>query len=754
MEDRAFALVVALAQMTTAKIIYTKTDEAPALATYSFLPIIMAFTDAAGIAVETRDISLSARILANFPENLSDEQQQDDALAELGELAKTPAANIIKLPNISASVPQLHAAIKELQSHGYDIPDFPEEPENDTERDVHARYSKILGSAVNPVLREGNSDRRVAAAVKAYARQNPHSMGAWNPDSRSQVVHMDDGDFYGSEQSTVVAQDGVVKIEFIAADGDVSILREPVAVIKDEVIDASCMDCAALRDFYAREIDAAKTEGTLLSLHLKATMMKVSDPIMFGHAVTLYYDEVFKKHAALFDELGVDANNGVGDVYAKILSLPDAQRQEVEADIAAVYEKRPALAMVDSDKGITNLHVPSNIIIDASMPATIRTSGKMWGPDGDLADTRAMIPDRCYAGIYDVVIQFCKEHGAFDVATMGNVCNVGLMAQKAEEYGSHDKTFEISTAGKVRVVGESGNVLLEHDVNAGDIWRMCQTKDLPIRDWVKLAVRRARQTASPAIFWLDENRAHDRNLIDKTRHYLGDHDTSGLDIRILSPVAAMRVTLDRVRNGEDTISVTGNVLRDYLTDLFPILELGTSAKMLSIVPLLAGGGLYETGAGGSAPKHVQQFLTEGHLRWDSLGEYLALAISIGDLAEKSGNDQAHIIADALNKATSKYLECNKSPSRKVNELDNRGSQYYLAMYWAEALAKNVVDQALANKFSGAAEALAENETTILGELNAAQGSAVNIGGYYQPDSELATKALRPSKTLNAIIDSI
>ncbi len=740
--------------MSTAKIIYTITDEAPALATISFLPIVTAFADIAGIAVETRDISLAARILADFPEYLTDEQQQHDALAELGELVKTADANIIKLPNISASIPQLHAAIEELRSHGYNVPGFPEEPENDVERDVHARYSKILGSAVNPVLREGNSDRRVAAAVKAYAQRHPHSMGEWSADSRSQVAHMDDGDFYSSEQSTIVAQDGKLRIEFVDADDEVSVLRDQVPVLDGEVIDASRMSCAALRDFYVREISAAKVDGVLLSLHLKATMMKVSDPIMFGHAVTVYYDEVFEKHAALFTDIGVDANNGIGDVYNKIATLSETRRKEVEADIAAVYEKRPALAMVDSDKGITNLHVPSNIIIDASMPAAIRTSGKMWGPDGELADTRAMIPDRCYAGIYDVVIQFCKEHGAFDVITMGNVCNVGLMAQKAEEYGSHDKTFEIAAAGKVRVVSESGDVLLEHDVNTGDIWRMCQTKDLPIRDWVKLAVRRARQTASPAIFWLDENRAHDRNLIEKTQHYLKNHDTSGLDIRILSPVAAMRVTLERVRNGEDTISVTGNVLRDYLTDLFPILELGTSAKMLSIVPLLAGGGLYETGAGGSAPKHVQQFLAEGHLRWDSLGEFLALAISIGDLAEKSGNDQAHIIADALNKATSKYLDCNKSPSRKVNELDNRGSHYYLAMYWAEALAKNVVDQALADKFSGAAEALTENEATILGELNAAQGSAVDIGGYYQPDSELATKALRPSKTLNAIIDSI
>lgn len=740
--------------MTTAKIIYTITDEAPALATVSFLPVVKAFTDAAGIAVETRDISLAARILADFPEYLTDEQQQNDALAELGELVKTADANIIKLPNISASIPQLHAAIEELRSHGYNVPGFPEEPENDVERDVNSRYAKILGSAVNPVLREGNSDRRVAVAVKAYAKLHPHSMGEWSADSRSRVVHMDDGDFYASEQSMIVAQDVTLRIEFVAADDEVSVLRDQVLVLEGEVIDASRMDCAALRDFYAREIGAAKVDDVLLSLHLKATMMKVSDPILFGHAVTVYYSEVFEKHAALFADIGVDANNGIGDVFEKIAVLSNEQRAEVEADIAAVYAKRPALAMVDSDKGITNLHVPSNVIIDSSMPAAIRASGKMWGPDGKLADTRAMIPDRCYAGIYDEVIKFCKQHGAFDVTTMGNVCNIGLMAQKAEEYGSHDKTFEILARGVVRVCNDAGDVLLAHDVNAGDIWRMCQTKDLPIRDWVKLAVRRARQTAIPAIFWLDENRAHDRNLIDKTKHYLKNHDTTGLDIRILSPVEAMRVTLDRVRNGEDTISVTGNVLRDYLTDLFPILELGTSAKMLSIVPLLAGGGLYETGAGGSAPKHVQQFLSEGHLRWDSLGEFLALAVSIEDLAEKSGNRQAHIIADALHKATRKYLDNDKSPSRKVGELDNRGSQYYLTLYWAEAMANNIVDQQLADKFSKAATALAENEATIIAELNAGQGSAVDLGGYYQPDDDLMAKVLRPSATFNGIIDAI
>ncbi|NQV87041.1 MAG: NADP-dependent isocitrate dehydrogenase, partial [Woeseiaceae bacterium] len=601
--------------MSTAKIIYTKTDEAPALATYSFLPIVTAFTRAAGIVVETRDISLAGRILANFPENLNPEQRHSDSLAELGELAKTPAANIIKLPNISASVPQLQEAITELQSQGYDIPNYPEEPRNDSEKETKVRYAKVLGSAVNPVLREGNSDRRVAAAVKIFAKRHPHSMGAWSSDSKTHVAHMEDGDFYSSEQSVVVSDEGNLKISLFVKDGSETVLRAAVPVLKDEVVDASRMDCAALAAFYAKEMDAAKRDGVLFSLHLKATMMKVSDPIMFGHAVEVYYKDAYQKHAAVLQKLGVDVNNGVGDVYAKIADLPAAQRTAIEADFAAVYETRPALAMVNSDKGITNLHVPSDVIIDASMPAAVRSSGQMWGPDGKLADTKALIPDRCYAGIYDEVINNCKQHGAFDVTTMGNVCNVGLMAQKAEEYGSHDKTFEIATAGIVKVMNAAGDVLLEHAVNAGDIWRMCQTRDLPIRDWVKLAVNRARQTGTPAIFWLDENRAHDRQVIQKVTQYLQDHDTNGLDIRVLSPIEAMRVTLARVRKGEDTISVTGNVLRDYLTDLFPILELGTSAKMLSIVPLLAGGGLYETGAGGSAPKHVQQFLNEGHLRW-------------------------------------------------------------------------------------------------------------------------------------------
>lgn len=740
--------------MSTARIIYTKTDEAPALATFSLLPIVTGFTDAAGIVVDTRDISLAGRILANFPEKLTADQQHGDALAELGELAKTPAANIIKLPNISASIPQLHAAIEELQSQGFDIPDYPEEPKNEAEQKIKSRYAKVLGSAVNPVLREGNSDRRVAAAVKAYAKKNPHSMGEWRPDSKSRVAHMDEGDFYSSEKSAVVAAPGNLRIEFEAVDGGVTVLREQVPVLEDEVIDATVMDCAALRDFFAKEIEDAKAKDVLWSLHLKATMMKVSDPIMFGHAVTVYYSDVFNKHGALFDELGVDANNGIGDVYAKISDLPETRQSEIKADIEAVYADRPAMAMVDSDKGITNLHVPSNVIIDASMPAAIRTSGQMWGPDGNLHDTKFVIPDRCYAGIYQEVMSFCRDHGAFDVQTMGNVCNVGLMAQKAEEYGSHDKTFEIAAHGHVRVVNETGEVLLEHTVQKGDIWRMCQTKDLPIRDWVKLAVTRARQTGTTAIFWLDESRAHDRNLIKLAKRYLEDHDTTGLDIRILSPVDAMRATLERVNDGKDTISVTGNVLRDYLTDLFPILELGTSAKMLSIVPLLAGGGLYETGAGGSAPKHVQQFLGEGHLRWDSLGEFLALAVSIEELAEKSDNAKAKVLADALNEANSRYLEENKSPSRKVNELDNRGSHYYLAMYWAQAMSQQANDPELAQQFAGPAKSLAASENRIISELNKAQGKAVDIGGYYNPDDKLAANAMRPSATLNAIIDSI
>jgi isocitrate dehydrogenase len=740
--------------MSTAKIIYTKTDEAPALATYSFLPIVKAFTEAADIAIDSRDISLAGRILANFPDKLSDAQRQPDALAELGELAKTPDANIIKLPNISASLPQLVAAIEELQSQGFDIPDYPEDPKTSAETDIKARYAVVLGSAVNPVLREGNSDRRVAQAVKNFAKTHPHSMGKWSPDSKSRVVHMRDGDFYASEQSAVVAKAGDLRIEYVARDGAVSVLRERVPVQAGEVVDASSMNCSALREFFARSTDAAKAEGVLLSLHLKATMMKVSDPIMFGHAVTIYYKDVFEKHAALFATIGVDANNGIGDVYAKIADLPAAQRADVEADIAAVYKTRPALAMVDSDKGITNLHVPSDVIIDASMPAAIRSSGKMWGPDGKLQDTLAMIPDRCYAGIYKEVVEFCRTNGAFDVATMGNVCNVGLMAQKAEEYGSHDKTFKIAAAGKVRVLDAGGKVLLEHTVAEGDIWRMCQTKDLPIRDWVRLAVSRARQTGVATIFWLDADRAHDAELIALVNHYLAEHDTSGLDIRILSPVDAMRETLQRVKAGKDSVSVTGNVLRDYLTDLFPILELGTSAKMLSIVPLLAGGGLYETGAGGSAPKHVQQFLQDGHLRWDSLGEFLALAVSIEELAEKTGNARATLLAKALDDANGRYLDEDRSPSRKVNELDTRGSHFYVALYWAEAVASQKVDARLAATFAPVAKALAANEAKIVAELNAAQGAPVDIGGYYHPDDAKAFAALRPSATLNAIIDAM
>ena len=740
--------------MTNSKIIYTETDEAPALATFSFLPIVKAFTKAANVAVETRDISLAGRIIASFPDKLTDEQKQADALAELGELAQTPDANIVKLPNISASIPQLTAAISELQSQGYDLPDFPEEPKNDKEKEISARYAKVLGSAVNPVLREGNSDRRVAAPVKAYAKKHPHSMGAWSSESKTEVAHMRDGDFYSSEKSTIVEKAGDVRIELVATDGQVTILKENTPVRADEVIDAAVMSRSALREFFARETETARNDNVLLSLHLKATMMKVSDPIMFGHAVTVYYRDVFEKHAALFADLGVEANNGIGDVYLKIGALPDVQRTEVEADIQAVYESRPALAMVDSDKGITNLHVPSNVIIDASMPAAIRTSGQMWGPDGQLSDTRAMIPDRCYAGIYQEVISFCKKNGAFDVQTMGNVSNVGLMAQKAEEYGSHDKTFEIESAGRVRVVDSHGNALLEHDVEVGDIWRMCQTRDLPIQDWVKLAVNRARATGLATYFWLDPERAHDACLTRLVKQYLQDHDTDGLDIQIMSPVEAMRATLQRVKDGEDTISVTGNVLRDYLTDLFPILELGTSAKMLSIVPLLAGGGLYETGAGGSAPKHVQQFVAEGHLRWDSLGEFLALAVSIEDLAEKTGNDKARVLAEALDQANAKFLDTNKSPSRKVNELDNRGSHFYLAMYWAEALAAQIDDEDLRTQFAPIATQLADNEAKIVEELNAAQGNAVDIGGYYHPDPELTANAMRPSTTLNALLESI
>ena len=740
--------------MPSSKIIYTLTDEAPALATYSFLPIVQAFTKAAGIDVETRDISLAGRIIANFPDNLTDDQKLSDALSELGELAKTPDANIIKLPNISASYPQLVAAIKELQDLGYDIPDYPEDPATEAEKDIKARYAKVLGSAVNPVLREGNSDRRVAGPVKEYAKKHPHSMGAWSADSKSHVASMEDGDFYGSEMSAVIESASDLKIELTGNDGEVKVLKEKTAVLDGEVIDASVMSVNKLRAFFEQEIQDAKDEDVLLSLHMKATMMKISDPIIFGHAVSVYYKDVFEKHATTFEKLGVDTRNGLGDVYSKIAALPDAERNEIEADLQTVYKTRPELAMVNSDKGITNLHVPSDVIIDASMPAAIRSSGKMWGPDGKLKDTKAMIPDRNYAGIYQATIDFCKEHGAFDVTTMGNVSNVGLMAQKAEEYGSHDKTFEIPFNGTVRVTDETGAVLLENAVEKGDIWRMCQTKDLPIQDWVKLAVTRARMTGQPAIFWLDEDRAHDAKLIEKVETYIKDHDTRGLDIQIMAPFAATEYTLERVKEGKDTISVTGNVLRDYLTDLFPILELGTSAKMLSIVPLLAGGGLFETGAGGSAPKHVQQVIDENHLRWDSLGEFLALAVSIEDMAIKTGSAKAEVLASALDKANSAFLNNDKSPSRKVGELDTRGSHFYLATYWAQAMAEQNDDSELKALFTPIAEQLSANEITIVDELNSVQGQAADLGGYYCVDKEKATQIMRPSATLNTIINNI
>ncbi|MCW9003835.1 MAG: NADP-dependent isocitrate dehydrogenase [Gammaproteobacteria bacterium] len=740
--------------MPSSRIIYTQTDEAPALATYSFLPVVQGFTRAAGIEVETRDISLAARILASFPDNLTAEQKTDDALAELGELARTPEANIIKLPNISASIPQLKAAISELQSQGYDIPDYPEEASNEAEQAIKARYAKVLGSAVNPVLREGNSDRRVAGPVKEYAKKHPHSMGEWSKESRSHVASMDEGDFYGSELSAVMDAADSLKIQLIADDGETRVLKEAVPVLAGEVVDASVMSVNKLRAFFEQAAQEAKTDDVLLSLHMKATMMKVSDPIIFGHAVNVYYKDVFAKHAATFEKLGVDTRNGLGDVYAKIADLPEAERAVIEADIQAVYASRPELAMVNSDKGITNLHVPSDVIVDASMPAMIRSSGKMWGPDGQLKDTCAMIPDRNYAGVYQATIEFCKEHGAFNVSTMGNVSNVGLMAQKAEEYGSHDKTFEIPAAGTVQVTNAAGDVVLEHKVEQGDIWRMCQTKDLPIQDWVKLAITRARLTGQPAIFWLDEDRAHDANLIKKVEAYTKDHDTSGLDIRIMSPIAATQYTLERVKEGKDTISVTGNVLRDYLTDLFPILELGTSAKMLSIVPLLAGGGLFETGAGGSAPKLVEQLLEENHLRWDSLGEFLALAVSIEDLAIKTGSAKAKVLAAALDKANSMFLNNDKSPSRKAGELDIRGSHFYLALYWAQALAEQNDDSELKAMFTPIAEELTANESKIVEELNSVQGKPVELGGYYSPDKQITAQVMRPSATLNAVIDGL
>lgn len=732
-------------------IVYTITDEAPALATYSLLPIIQSFTASSGINVETRDISLAGRIIANFPEHLKAEQQIGDALTELGELAQTPEANIIKLPNISASIPQLKAAIKELQDKGYDLPNYPEEPSTYEEEAIKATYDKIKGSAVNPVLREGNSDRRAPLSVKNYAKKNPHSMGAWSSDSKSHVSSMDEKDFFGTEKSVTVNGATKVKIEFVGQDGSSKVLKKEFALQDQEIIDSAVLSKNALVTFFEKEIADAKAQDVLLSLHMKATMMKVSDPVIFGHAVKVYYKEVFDKYGELFAKLGVDVNNGLGDVYAKIASLPNAQKEEIEAAIATVYEKQPALAMVDSDRGITNLHVPSDVIVDASMPAMLRASGQMWGPDGKQKDTKAMIPDRCYAGVYQAVIDFCKQNGAFDPTTMGSVPNVGLMAQKAEEYGSHDKTFILDAAGVVRVVNEQGVVLLEQVVEEGDIFRMCQVKDAPIQDWVKLAVTRARATGVPAVFWLDQERAHDAELIKKVTTYLANHDTQGLEIKILSPVEACQYSLQRMKAGQDTISVTGNVLRDYLTDLFPILELGTSAKMLSIVPLMNGGGLFETGAGGSAPKHVQQVQKENHLRWDSLGEFLALAASLEHLSVVTGNKKAQVLADALDKATGEFLDTNKSPSRKVGELDNRGSHYYLAAYWAKALAQQTADAELAAEFAPIAKELAEKEELIVSELNGAQGVPGDLGGYYLFDDSKTSALMRPSQTFNSVI---
>ena len=735
------------------KIIYTFTDEAPALATYSLLPIVEAFTASADIAVETRDISLAGRILASFPEQLG-AKAVPDHLAELGELAITPEANIIKLPNISASVPQLQAAIKELQAQGFNIPDYPETVSNDAEKDARARYDKIKGSAVNPVLREGNSDRRAPLSVKNYARKHPHKMGAWAADSKSHVAHMSTGDFYGSEKAALIDTAGSVKIELIAQDGTASVLKEKTSVQAGEILDCAVLSKNALRSFIAAEIEDAKKQGVLLSVHLKATMMKVSDPIMFGQIVAEFYKDALAKHADVLEQIGFNLNNGIGDLYARIKALPAEQQAQIEADIQAVYAARPSLAMVNSDKGITNLHVPSDVIVDASMPAMIRDSGKMWGTDGQLHDTKAVIPDRCYATIYQAVIEDCKQHGAFDPTTMGSVPNVGLMAKKAEEYGSHDKTFQIKTNGVVRVTDNTGRTLLEQSVEAGDIFRMCQTKDAPIQDWVKLAVNRARASSTPAIFWLDPMRAHDGVVIEKVQTYLKDHDTTGLDIQIMSPVDAMKYTLARTREGKDTISVTGNVLRDYLTDLFPIMELGTSAKMLSIVPLMNGGGLFETGAGGSAPKHVQQLVEENFLRWDSLGEFLALAASLEHLGVTYNNPKALVLSKTLDQATGQFLDNNKSPSRKVGNIDNRGSHFYLALYWAQALAAQSEDTALQGQFTQLAKTLAENEATIVAELNAVQGKPVDIGGYYHADAELISKAMRPSATLNAAIAAL
>jgi isocitrate dehydrogenase len=736
----------------TSTIIWTEIDEAPALASYSLLPIVQAFTKGTGIAVETRDISLAGRIIANFPEQLTEAQRIPDYLAQLGELTQKPTANIVKLPNVSASLPQLQEAIKELQGKGYKIPDYPEAPKDDAEKAIQARYGKVLGSAVNPVLREGNSDRRSPPSVKAFSKKNPHKLAAWDKESKAHVAHMTDGDFYASETSLTLKKATDYRIEFVAADGAVSVLKKKAALLEGEIIDSSVMNVRALRSFFEKQIEEAKSSRVLLSLHLKATMMKVSDPVMFGHAVTVYFKDVFEKHATTFKELGVNVNNGLADVYSRLRSLPAEKKAQIEADIQAVYEQRPALAMVDSDKGITNLHVPNDIIVDASMPVVVRDGGKMWGRDGKLHDTKAMIPDRCYATAYREIIEDCRRNGALDPATMGTVPNVGLMAQKAEEYGSHDKTFIAPANGTIRVVADaSGETLLQQKVETGDIFRMCQTKDVPVRDWVRLAVERARAMNAPAIFWLDKNRAHDREVIAKVQKYLPEHDARGLDIRILAPVEAMRASLERIRQGKDTISVTGNALRDYLTDLFPILEIGTSAKMLSIVPLLAGGGLFETGAGGSAPKHVQQFVKEGYLRWDSLGEFSALGASLEHIARTTKNDKALVLAETLDQAIGKFLDNNKSPARKVGQIDNRGSHFYLALYWAEALAAQAKDKALQARFATVAKQLEESAAKIDAELIAAQGKPVDVGGYYRPDPAKATAAMRPSPTLNAIV---
>jgi isocitrate dehydrogenase len=740
--------------MTAHKIFWTETDEAPYLATYSLLPIIQGFTKGTGVEVEVSDISLAGRIIANFPDYLTEAQRIPDRLAQLGELALKPEANIIKLPNISASLPQLQEAILELQTQGYKLPDYPESPKTEAEKEIQARYAKVLGSAVNPVLREGNSDRRAPLSVKNFSKKHPHKLGAWSPDSKAHVVHMTGGDFYGNEKSVTMAEGGDFRIEIQGADGTVKVFKDKLTALPGEILDGTFMSKKALRAFYAEQIEDAKAKGLLLSLHLKATMMKISDPILFGHAVSVFFEEALAKHAAVLKELGVNVNNGLGDLYAKIKVLPEAKRAEIEADIKAVYAKRPALAMVDSDLGITNLHVPSDIIVDASMPVVVRESGQMWGPDGKLHETKAMIPDRCYATTYKTIIEDCQKHGAFDPATMGSVPNVGLMAQKAEEYGSHPTTFEIPFDGMVRVVTAAGKVLMEHKVEAGDVWRMSRVKDIPIQDWVKLAVRRAKATGAHAIFWLDKNRAHDVQIIAKVEKYLKDHDTAGLEIKILAPIDAMKYSLDRIRKGLDTVSVTGNVLRDYLTDLFPILEIGTSAKMLSIVPLLAGGGLFETGAGGSAPKHVQQFEKEDYLRWDSLGEFSAFAASLEHLSAAFKNAKAQVLAETLDTAIAKFLDNNKSPARKVGQIDNRGSHFYLALYWAEALAAQDKDKELKARFAKVAQALGENEAKIAADLIAVQGKPVDMGGYYHPDRKKVAAAMRPCPALNAIIDAL